>query len=218
MNNNKLIVEFEKTLQNTENKLFLIENEIKELDLFIKSDSIHHDSDSFVSSNPFKRNFGKKVFKLKYYSDDNLRDFFYELQLNENYQFNIENHHGNKYIEATFYNAVELAIYHKYLKGLLNNSSKKPKQSNSDLTHKQKMLALHYLGLDLSKNENTSSAKILSQILDLDYDNTRKYLSYVSSGKNQVRTKTNLQKIQKLFENQNFNEISSKIKEDIEKL
>ena len=212
MSYNIHIVKFEEVLQNTENKTFLIESEIKYLEFFIHTDL------TYGADHPFRDVFQEnKIFNVDYNRDSFLMDFFYKI-LHNDYKFNIENHHGNKYIETTFYNALELTVYHKYLKDLLNNHNKKPKQNSSDLTHKQKMLALHYLGLDLSKNENTSSAKILSQILDLDYDNTRKYLSYISSGKNQVRTKANLQKIQKLFENQSFNEISSKIKEDIEKL
>ena len=88
----------------------------------------------------------------------------------------------------------------------------------SDLTHKQKMLALHYLGLDLSQYDNTKSAKILSLILDLDEGNTRKYLSYVAAGKNEVRTKSNFKKLNEVFKHQGLDDIAFTIKNDLDKI
>lgn len=114
--------------------------------------------------------------------------------------------------------ASELAKYFKWLKELEVETSSKIRSKKSSLTHKQKMLALHYLGLDLSKFENTNSAKVLSKILDLDYDNTRKYLSYLAFGKNEVRTKNNFETLLKIFDIQGFEEITNTIKKDIKKL
>ncbi|MCB0486282.1 MAG: hypothetical protein KDC47_08805 [Flavobacteriaceae bacterium] len=117
----------------------------------------------------------------------------------------------------TLKQAKEFALYYIWLEELLKSdltSISKPK--TSDLTHKQKLLALNYLGLDLSKYDNTNSAKVLSKILELDYDNTRKYLSYISSGKNVVRTKSNLETVKKLFETSNLTDISSLIETDLE--
>lgn len=111
--------------------------------------------------------------------------------------------------------AKEFSKYYLWLKNL-KPSDKVQKQSS--LSHKQKMLALHYLGLDLSKYDNTKSAKILSLILDLDEGNTRKYLSYVSAGKNDVRTKTNLSKLNEVFKHQGLDDIAFTIKNDLDKI
>jgi len=90
--------------------------------------------------------------------------------------------------------------------------------SKSSLSHKQKLLALHYLGLNTTKYENTKIAKILAEVLELSEDNTRIFLSYLSAGKNEVRTKANLEKVNQLFEKQGLSEISETIINDIKKL
>lgn len=113
--------------------------------------------------------------------------------------------------------AKEFVEYYKWLKSLNDDTSKIVKKSNQ-LTHKQKMLTLHYLGFDFSKYDNTKIAKVLSEVLELDVNNTRQYLSYLIAGKNEVRTKQNLQVVKKLFENQGLSDISSTIEKDIEKL
>jgi hypothetical protein len=118
--------------------------------------------------------------------------------------------------EKTTKQAYEFSEYYKWLNEL--NTSPQKTQKKSSLSHKQKLLALHYLGLDTSKYDNTKIAKILSEILELSEDNTRQYLSYLSAGKNDVRTKTNLEKVKQLFENQEITSISNTIKKDLEKL
>jgi hypothetical protein len=118
--------------------------------------------------------------------------------------------------EETTKQSYEFSEYYKWLNELLVVPQKPQKKSS--LSHKQKLLALHYLGLDTSKYDNTKIAKILSEILELSEDNTRQYLSYLSAGKNDVRTKTNLEKVNQLFENQEITDISNTIKKDLEKL
>ncbi|MBA4275307.1 hypothetical protein [Flavobacterium sp.] len=118
--------------------------------------------------------------------------------------------------EETTIQSYEFSEYYKWLNELLLVPQKA--QKKSVLSHKQKLLALHYLGLDTSKYDNTKIAKILSEILDLSEDNTRQYLSYVTAGKNDVRTKNNLEKVNQLFENQGITDVSNAIKKDLEKL
>lgn len=112
---------------------------------------------------------------------------------------------------------VEFAKYTLWLTQSIDKNVTSDKKKPT-LSHKQKMLALHYLGLDLSKYDNTKSAKILSQILDLSEENTRKYISYLSAGKNNVRTKSNLEKLSQLFEQQDFIDVSNQINNDIKKM
>jgi hypothetical protein len=121
-----------------------------------------------------------------------------------------------KFKTETVNQAYEFFEYYKWLNSLINEPKKDVKKSS--LTHKQKLLALHYLGLDTSKFENSKIAKILSEILELSEDNTRQYLSYITAGKNEVRTKANLEKVNQLFENQGLLDISLSIKKDLEKL
>lgn len=112
--------------------------------------------------------------------------------------------------------AFEFADYYNWLNTLLATPQKNT--SKSSLTHKQKLLALHYLGLNTSRYENTKMAKVLSEILELSEDNTRMFLSYLSAGKNEVRTKNNLEKVKQLFDNQGISDISNTIENDIKKL
>lgn len=214
MEANKYILDFQKALIDTPNKTFLIDSEIRYIEDLIQRkgtipDGFRGRLESYEASS---------VFQFDYHPAKFFKTVFRNYLINNAYDFNtIEE---SRFKEGQIINAkkaINFAEYYKWLKELNSPISKNKTAKKSNLSHKQKMLALHYLGLDLSKFENTNSAKILSQILDLDYDNTRKYLSYVSGGKNTVRTKSNLQKIQNLFENQNLNTISNKIKVDIEK-
>lgn len=112
--------------------------------------------------------------------------------------------------------AIEFFKYYQWLNELRNTPQKTP--TKNSLSHKQKLLALHYLGLNTNKYENTKIAKILAEVLELSEDNTRIFLSYLSAGKNEVRTKANLEKVNQLFEKQGISEISDVIKKDIENL
>ncbi len=109
--------------------------------------------------------------------------------------------------------AFEFSEYYKWLNSLLNAPQKAT--TKNSLSHKQKLLALHYLGLNTAKFENTKIAKVLAEVLELSEDNTRIFLSYLSAGKNEVRTKANLEKVNQLFEKQGISEISDVIKKDI---
>jgi len=198
------------------NKPNLIINEIKEIQNFIKFDQNKYqrnklDKYNLLSPKPFH------IFEISIHSS-------YRVSFNK--AFNDYNILGkievladieNSNIRDVTIQAYEFVKYYDFLNDLIIERSSKTQQKKSGLSHKQKMLALHYLGLDLSKFENTNSAKILSQILDLDYDNTRKYLSYLATGKNEVRTKKNLETLVNIFDVQGFENITNTIKKDIEK-
>lgn len=111
---------------------------------------------------------------------------------------------------------VELFKYYKWLNELIATPQKTQKKNS--LSHKEKMLALYYLGLDMRKfSNNKQSAIILSKILGLDESNTKDYLTYFDGNKGKVKTEANINKMLDLFENQDFKEIQKKIKDDLEK-
>lgn len=211
---------FNLALNNTTSKKFLIDNELKEID-------------NLLNYNPLEK-----------YNNRSLKKFVAKPKSHRVFSIEIANHQRtlftsafNNYMingefetpryESTtddeFKNfqfvvkqAYEFSKYYNWLNSLRETPEKSIKKST--LTHKQKLLALHYLGLDTSKFDNSKVAKILSEILELSEDNTRQYLSYLSAGKNNVRTKSNLETVSKLYDNQGLTDISNTIKKDLEKL
>ena len=105
--------------------------------------------------------------------------------------------------------AREYVEYYNWLKSLKNKPT--DNKAKVTLSHKEKMLALHYLGLDNSQFDNSKTAKVLSKVLDLNEENTRKYLSYLHGGKNEVRTDKNLKSVAKLFASAGLEEIAETI-------
>lgn len=207
---NQFSIELEKTQQ----KKYLIEQELIGINEYLR-----FDYDNFKRTRKHKFDFfpnkGKHIFQIsvevsereKFSSEVNNYILSEERKDLENIESTFSKH--------TYEQAYEFAEYYKWLKNLDIENPHKSVNKTSSLTHKQKMLSLHYLGLDLSKYDNTNSSKILAEILNLNQENTRKYLSYLSGGKNEVRTKSNLQTVLKLFENQNLTDISNKIKDDL---
>lgn len=123
----------------------------------------------------------------------------------------------NQKHKACHQQGYEFAKYVLWLKRA-EDKSVLSKQKSNELTHKQKMLALYYLGLDFRKfQNNVQSAKILSKILDHDYTNTKDYLTYFGGKKSKVKTKANLSQMLELFEHEDFKEIYNAIKEDVTK-
>lgn len=114
--------------------------------------------------------------------------------------------------------AFEFSKYFKWLKEL--EFKPNTTQNKSKLTLNQKVLALHYLGLDLRNYDKTKSSKVLSQIIGEDESNTRKSLSYINSAikEEKVKNKQNLKKLIELFENEQFDTIKRNLKEDLGKV
>lgn len=210
---------FDSEIKKSINQKYVIDEGIKEVLDYIKNipsyNSFRNTSKSLSKDN------GAKTFKIKI--PNLLRNLFseafnsyikfgkYELE-----RFHADTNEMYQIKEDTVKQAFEFSEYYKWLNDLLTSPQKVEKKNG--LSHKQKLLALHYLGLNTSKYENTKTAKILSEILELSEDNTRIFLSYLSAGKNEVRTKANLEKVNQLFEKQGLTEISDSIKTDIEKL
>jgi hypothetical protein len=210
---------FNSVFEKSDNKKFVIDSEISAVLNYVNTIPIY--SSFGRMAKPAFENKATQIFELEV--PTLLRSLFSE-SFN---QFMIGRDYKNKRLHSdsdeTFINKEETTIqsyefsaYYKWLENLLNIPRKT--QKKSALTHKQKLLALYYLGLDTSKYDNTKIAKILSEILELSEDNTRQNLSYLSAGKNDVRTKANLQKVNQLFEDQGISDVSNSIKKDIEKL
>jgi hypothetical protein len=112
--------------------------------------------------------------------------------------------------------AFELFTYYKWLNELLTSPQKAEKKNL--LSHKQKILALHYLGFNMMKFNQTKTGLVLEEVLGLNAKNTTDYIRHVSDGKNEVRTLENLNKVSQLFEKQGLHEVADKINAEIQKI
>ncbi|TNJ47124.1 hypothetical protein KFZ70_05010 [Tamlana fucoidanivorans] len=188
----------------------LIENEIKEVENYIR-----HEQTKNIHGNFFKNNSlintsnAFSVFKL---SISPLARKGFSDAFNNYILRGIINEETECYSQAFHFGK-----YYLWLNEFRDQLNKKPTPKKPQLSHKQKILALHYYGVNLNKYDNVKTAKLLSQILGVGEENTRKYLSYVAAGKNDVRTKQNLEKVAQLFENIDDTEVSNKIKSDLDK-
>lgn len=212
---------FNTATENNANRNLLIENEIREIENYVNYIPAYT-SPFRKKAIPLTINKSPKIFDFgnTYIDRKIFNESFYEY-LNSGKPITIERLHNDndemyRIKQNSANQSIETFKYYEWLKIQLSIPQKAQKKSS--LSHKQKLLALHYLGLDTSKYDNTKIAKILSEILELSEDNTRQYLSYLSAGKNDVRTKTNLEKVNQLFENQEITDISNTIKKDLEKL
>lgn len=214
---NHFIEAFVNKLEEVSNKDFLIKNEINQIELFTSREDNLFPIKSLSDGGAFSSQKTRSVFNLSYFGAVNtLNAVFHEYVLHgtlDNIQ--IEKHHFNK---SSFDTGVLFGEYYLWLKELESNPLNKPKKSK--LNHQQKLLALQYLGLDLRQFDDTKAGFVLSQILDLNEINTRKILPkiYFNSIGNDVRTKESFTKLLKLFENQQFDDISTRIKEDMNSL
>ncbi|WP_421806426.1 hypothetical protein [Flagellimonas sp.] len=211
---NNFISKFEKRLSEVPNKEYLIQNEINQIEKTTSSDEPWQEFDN----EPWRESEKHSVFRLEQVGSLLLfNDIFHFYLLNNECDSILgEGMKEDDSIMATVEEAMQFADYYTWLKSLKNVPSK-PK-TKSQLSHKEKMLALHYLGLDLSKYDNTKAGEVLGEILGMDKGNTRQYLSYVRAGKNEVRTLDNLRDVLQLFEDPIFKDISSAIKSDIDSL
>lgn len=211
--------DFNKSIEKSLNQKYDIESQIKEIL-------------EFVNTIPNQRTFRKPirpefrtirtsiVSKIYPYDRILLSNAFYSIKETGNYDLVHtvnDSEPTNHYITNTVKQAFELFEYYKWLNELLN-PSKKVEKKTEELSHKAKILALYYLGLDMRKfGNNLQSAKILSKILGLDESNTKRYLTYFDGNTAKVKTKENLNTALELFEHKDFKEIHSKIKKDLEK-
>ncbi len=213
---------FNVTIQNNSHRNLKIENEIKAVEEYVYNIPVLR---SPFKKQPLKTSINKipQVFNLgNTYIDRNIfHDAFCkylnseETTIIEQYQNDSQESHRLKQRSAN--QAIELFKYYEWLKTQLSTPQKIEKKSEG-LSHKEKMLALYYLGLDMRKfRNNLQSAKILSKILDLDESNTKENLTYFDGINCKVKTEANLKKVLELFEHKDFKEIHTVITREIEK-
>lgn len=212
---------FNQALNETINPQLLLENEVKEVEQFTsKTQRFFNPRDAFKNRKLKTQENGVFDITLKYFNKQVFVEAFNSVLITGDFKIKSQTSQEDDLFYQTklisVQQAKEFSKYYLWLKDLKPTTNKIQKQPS--LSHKQKMLALHYLGLDLSNYDNTKSAKILSLILDLDEGNTRKYLSYISAGKNDVRTKTNLSKLNEVFKHQGLDDIAFTIKNDLDKI
>lgn len=209
--------DFEELLGKSKDEKYTIENEIDEVKEFVNNVVSYNrkaiknrDSKKIKFFNLFVRE-SNELFKEAFKKNIELGEYKIERlhsDTDDTFQYKLD----------VITQALEFAEYYKWLKTALNNDAPKIIKKSGQLTHKQKLLSLHYLGFDFSKYDNTKMAKILSEVLELNVDNTRQYLSYIAAGRNEVRTKNNLEAVKKMFENSGLNDVSNIVQKDLEKL
>ena len=198
---------FETALSKSKKPENLIDNEISDIEHFLKKEDVPRQKRfRFHITPPSVHIFKLHINKThKYHFVNAFNDFNL-----------IGKHDSDMANSEVVEQARQFCQYYNWLKSL-KKAPNRNLQKNG-LSYKQKMLALHYMGLDLSKYDNTTYGNILGEVLGLDRGNTRKYLSYVCSGKNDVRTIKNLQVVLNLFEAEHLTDISSKIRADMDTL
>ena len=223
--NSELQSKFNIATENSLNRNLLIENEIKEIENYVnnipvnlygwsalkktarpstikRSPKIFTFGDTYIDRKIFNESFyeylnnGKPITIERLYNDN---DEMYRLKQNSSDQ------------------AIETFKYYEWLRIQLSTPQKT--EEDNSMPIKQKLLVLHYLGMDTSEHNHTKCAEILAEVLGVGSENIRKSLSHLYAGKNNsVRTKNNLEKVKQLFDSQGLTKISNQIKNHLEEL
>ena len=210
---NHFIERFKEELNKVNNKEFLIQNEITQIEIFTsKRDSLQ--VTGLLSMGQYD-NRTNSVFDLSHFGSVNLiNDVFHEYVLHDKLiKFNEKNF---SYNEGFIKTAKLFAEYYKWLKNLKSkpNSAIKFSELNND----QKILALHYLGFNFRDYSKNQMAFVLSQILNIGSENIRKNLSDLFKKDSELRTIENLEKLIELFDNKTFESITNKIEKEIKQM
>ena len=208
---------FNSVSQNSPYQIIIIENEIDEVMKYVTTIPPVYGTRHFKEiSKPRTTYMSNRIFNLDIHDRVLFSKAFSEIMYTGDFKLESTNIENYKTIEQ----AKELFEYYLWLRKLLKERQSTPQKTEkkSPLTHKQKMLALYYLGLDFRKfKNNKQSAIILSKILDLDFYNTKENLTYFDGINCEVKTEDNIKATLELFEHKDFKEIHTRIKKDIEK-
>lgn len=211
---------FSSALEEAIDKNFLIENELREVNNYVSYVPVPKTQKRlYVKYHPAQKGTGVFDLKIPQAQRKEFTEAFNSNLRTGEFPIKKDFHEPTEAFEIRqqiVKQAFEFAEYYKWLNELKSTPQKLPRKSSLD--HKEKLLALHYLGLDLSKFDNKKTAKILSEIIGHSEENTRKYLSYLAAGKNDVGTPKTLENTLNLFVSQGFDEISNTIKADLEKI
>lgn len=112
--------------------------------------------------------------------------------------------------------AIELAKYTIWLKELKSTNTLKPQKKKDTLSQKQKLLALHYLGLDFRNHDYIKSAKVLQEIYGHHFEDSRKLMPMLYDTNNTLKTSDNLRSVLNIFKSIGFTDAVEDIQKDLD--
>lgn len=105
----------------------------------------------------------------------------------------------------------------------IEESKRKGTKKNDEITTKQQILLLHYLGIIplINLEDDTKKAILLSKLLNRDSQNIREYLGHVNGMKielSDIKTKRNLEIVRGIFKELKMTKEISLVNRDLEAL
>ena len=216
---------FDLNLKRTKLKENLIDNEIREILIFLEpvNKAQSYNAVAGGAFSPIQR-ISSRVFDLEIHRTD---------KSNFTYAFNAYYLRGEFEVqpyseesESSCLNrqfitrqANEFVRYYLWLKELNIKDTNKESLNTKVLSLKERILILHYLGLNFTKYNQTATSEIISTLLDSDYSNTRKAIGQLLSAtkEEKIKTQNNLLKVLEVFEHKDFNAIKTNVKNDLNK-
>lgn len=208
---------FETALENSINKKFTLENEVKEVLNYINTIP----TITKLFTKPIKPSFenrSNRIFEINI--PNSLRSLFSEAftkyitvgdyELKRSYQDTNETYQIK---EDTVKQAYTFSEYYKWLSSYNINQ-----QKDEDFSVGLRLLSLEYLGVDLLSNDKTKIARTLAPIFGMHPQTIRTSLTYLHIERNEIRTIENLLKLKEFFKKQGHKSIVTKIEKDIEAL
>ncbi|USD26597.1 hypothetical protein [Flagellimonas marinaquae] len=212
---------FQKELNESTKKQNLIENEIREIEHFLVPKVYHQPTNVLAggSGTPPERE-SYHVFRVS------IPKGYHQLFSRAFKQFDIKGKFDFEPFpntpESTIQNSMlviqqaeEFSKYYSWLKDLINGSEKTGFRSK--LSHAQKLLALHYLGLDLRNYDYSKSARILTEVYGQNSADIRKLIPHLTGSNNKVMNEKNIKGVLNLFRSIGFTGITEQIELDLEK-
>lgn len=217
--------DFSSAVEEAADKNFLIENELREIN-------------NFVNYNPIPKNGKKGMFRKLYPAPQSTGVFGLNIdqyqRTNFTQAFNAFIKTGEHKLEKNYHEpeeaflirknvseqAKEFYNYYRWLNELKTN----PKTSDNSstklggLTNRQKVLALHYLGLQFKDQDYSQTARLLEPILNIQWGDSRKYVRILHHQDEKMMNRENLKAVLHLFEKENFTDQAKKIRVDLENL
>jgi len=230
---NHFIDTFIETLKNVNNKEFLVDREIKQIEKFVNEEEPYEDIDmelAFMkeSSSIFNLSeMGNPVFFNSIFNqyllhgeyESILGNELVETEIDEDELIEGDSISEDESIMYIVNEAVLFADYYSWLKEFDLESIKQVISQESQLSLKESILVLHYLGLDFTKYTQTALSEVLSSLLGKSPSNTRTAIGLLLSAKNEkdIKTNDNLNQMLEVFDNKSFTGVKLKIKEDLAK-
>lgn len=218
---NHFINTFNDRLEEVMNKEFLIDNEINQIEKFISNDEPFQE----INIEPAYMKQNNSVFNLNEMGNPIFfNSIFNQYLLCGEYESILEDElvEGNRIKEDEsimfiINEAVLFKDYYTWLKELDSENLKQVISTKSQLSLKESILVLHYLGLDFTKYNQTALSDILSSLLGKSQSNTRTAIGLLLSAKKErdIKTNENLYKMVQVFDNKEFNGVRAIIKDEL---